>query len=177
MRSRTPVTIAVGTASLVIAALGGVLLGLGVFTFEYARGASYLSSDPKACANCHIMWPQYLSWERSSHHAVAGCADCHLPRHGIQKWIAKAENGYLHSRAFTLQNFHEPIQITPKNSAILQTNCLDCHGDLTHDAGAGGWADLRCVHCHSTVGHGERAAVGGPLRDDEYGSEVVDVRE
>ena len=33
----------------------GVLLGIGATTFEYAEGLSYLSTDPKACANCHIM--------------------------------------------------------------------------------------------------------------------------
>jgi len=44
--------------SVVFAALG-VLLGIGGTTFNYAEGLSYLSTDPAACANCHIMQPQY----------------------------------------------------------------------------------------------------------------------
>jgi cytochrome c nitrite reductase small subunit len=33
----------------------GVVIGLGGYTFLYARGASYLTDHPAACANCHIM--------------------------------------------------------------------------------------------------------------------------
>jgi len=39
----------------ILAAGVGVLLGIGLVTFVYAEGASYLSTDPAACANCHIM--------------------------------------------------------------------------------------------------------------------------
>ena len=31
----------------------GILAGIGVVTFVYAEGTSYLSTDPAACANCH----------------------------------------------------------------------------------------------------------------------------
>jgi len=43
----------------------GVLLGLGGTTFDYAEGLSYLSTDPAACANCHIMQPQYDAWHKA----------------------------------------------------------------------------------------------------------------
>jgi cytochrome c nitrite reductase small subunit len=138
-------------AALVVMSLGAVL-GLGAFTFHYARGTSYFSADPAACANCHIMLPEYDSWQKSSHHAVASCIDCHLPSDFVGKYLAKAENGYFHSKAFTLQDFHEPISIKPKNAAILQAQCLHCHADLVHDMT--GQNDLRCVHCHDSVGHG-----------------------
>ena len=72
-----------------------------------------------ACINCHIMQPQFDSWQKASHHTFATCVDCHLPHDFVGKYIAKAENGYLHSRAFTLQDFAEPIRITAKNSRIL----------------------------------------------------------
>jgi hypothetical protein len=39
--------------ALAVAVLVGVAFGLGAFTFVYARGASYLTNDPAACANCH----------------------------------------------------------------------------------------------------------------------------
>lgn len=144
----------------------GVLAGVGAVTFGYAEGLSYLSTDPAACANCHIMNPQYASWQKASHHTVATCVDCHLPHDFVGKYIAKAENGWNHSRAFTLQDFHEPIQINQKNSEILQRNCLECHGEYTSVQAAGGPdAAPRCVRCHATVGHGVRAGLGGPLRE------------
>ena len=101
-----------------IAVLIGVLSGVGLFTFQYAEGFSYFSIDPRACVNCHIMQPQFDSWQKASHHAVATCVGCHLPQSGLSKWLAKADNGYRHSRAFTLQDFHEPIMITDEQRMI-----------------------------------------------------------
>jgi cytochrome c nitrite reductase small subunit len=148
---------------LALAVAIGLLAGIGGFTFLYAQGLSYMSSDPKACVNCHIMRPQYDSWEKSSHHAVATCADCHLPHQFVGKWMAKAENGFNHSKAFTFQDFHEPIMITPKNARILQSSCLHCHADVVHAqiaAGPSTRGEPECVHCHATVGHGARTGLG-----------------
>ncbi len=153
-----------------VAIAAGILLGLGAFTFQYAEGLSYLSADPRACVNCHIMQPQYDSWQKSSHHAVAVCVDCHLPHDFIGKYLAKAENGYHHSKGFTFQDFQEPIMIKGKNARILQENCVACHADMTHDmlsAGGGDRAAVECVHCHRAVGHGEAAGLGGPPRPGE----------
>jgi len=149
---------------VMLAVLTGIAAGIGGYTLVYAEGFSYASSDSKVCANCHIMNSQYDSWQKSSHHAAAGCVDCHLPRDFIGKWTAKALNGYHHSKAFTFQDFDEPIAIKPGNSRILQENCLGCHGDLVHDAAAetGRTGEFTCVHCHQSVGHGDRAALGGP---------------
>jgi nitrate/TMAO reductase-like tetraheme cytochrome c subunit len=41
-----------------ITALGvavGLVVGVGAYTFIYAKGGSYLTDNPAACANCHIM--------------------------------------------------------------------------------------------------------------------------
>ncbi|CAM2010751.1 cytochrome c nitrite reductase small subunit [Acanthopleuribacter pedis] len=154
---------------LVTVFVAGTSLGIGVATFEYAEGTSYFSKDPEACVNCHIMRPQYDSWLKSSHRSAATCVDCHLPHEGLAKYLAKAENGWNHSKAFTLQNFKEPIQINEKNSRTLQQNCLSCHAALTHgmtasqafpDAEAPKPGQFSCVHCHQDVGHGERATMG-----------------
>lgn len=153
-----------GRAALVLAVLFGAGLGVGGFTFHYAEGASYLSTDPRACVNCHIMRPQYDAWQKASHHTVATCVDCHIPASGLGKWIAKATNGYHHSKGFTLQDFAEPIRISTGNAEILQANCLRCHADLLHDQVAGATTAkdaIRCVHCHRGVGHGETAGLGG----------------
>lgn len=135
----------------------GVFLGVSGYTFHYAKGTSYLSNDPKTCVNCHIMQEQYDSWQKSSHHAVASCNDCHVPHELVPKWLAKMENGYHHSKAFTLQDFHEPIRIKAKNSRILRNNCMSCHADIV--SGMVGVhkdrdASVSCVKCHDNVGHG-----------------------
>ena len=145
---------------LIIAVLVGALGGLGLFTFRYGEGLSYFSTDPRACVNCHIMREQYGSWQHASHHTVATCVQCHLPHATVPKLVAKAENGFNHSRAFTLQNFPEPIRITPKNAAILQENCLACHrnlvAELVHGSSSTDADAVQCVHCHRGVGHGAR---------------------
>ena len=147
-------------ASMVIAILLGLLGGIGGFTFLYAEGLSYMSDDPKVCVNCHIMNPQYDAWQKASHHNVATCVDCHLPHGFVLKYLAKGENGFHHSAAFTLQNFHEPIMMTPKNARILQGTCVSCHGALMHDQLAVGGEEVRCVHCHRNVGHGPMTGMG-----------------
>lgn len=135
----------------------GALLGLGGYTVHYAEGLSYLSSDPRACVNCHIMRDPYDSWRKSTHHAVARCVDCHLPHDFIGKYKAKIRNGYFHSKGFTLQDFPEPIRITPPNAAILHRNCVECHESLVSGiltAHGPHPEEVSCVRCHRTVGHG-----------------------
>ena len=147
----------------ILAALIGVCFGAGLFTFHYGEGLSYFSKDPAACVNCHIMRPQYDSWQKASHHNVATCVDCHLPHTFVEKWIAKAENGFWHSKGFTLQDFHEPIFLRDKNKRILGDNCLVCHGDLASeilkDDSKHGVSN-NCVHCHKSGGHGDSVGMG-----------------
>ncbi len=136
----------------------GILGGAGAYTAYYANATSYLSNEPEACVNCHIMREVYDSWQKAPHHAVAVCNDCHLPHDFLGKWVAKAENGFNHSKAFTLQNFHEPIRIHAKNTAILERNCQDCHADTVHQMTTEVRQDdsLGCLHCHADIGHGPR---------------------
>ena len=144
---------------IVSAVACGAMLGLGAFTFQYAEGLSYFSTDPRACKNCHIMNDEFDSWTKGPHHASARCIDCHLPHDFVRKYLAKADNGYRHSKGFTFQDFHEPILIKPHNAAILQENCLFCHADFVHDIVRGSTTAedaVACVHCHRGVGHGAR---------------------
>ncbi|HLP43341.1 MAG TPA: cytochrome c nitrite reductase small subunit [Fibrobacteria bacterium] len=147
-----------GKSFLLVAAVYlGATFALGCYTFIYAKGASYLSNDPRACVNCHIMREHYAGWQKSSHHAVASCNDCHIPHQFLSKWLVKAENGFWHSKGFTMQNFHEPIRIRPKNRKVLQANCLGCHGAIVNEISAHPGDPRRmldCMHCHRSVGHG-----------------------
>lgn len=141
-----------------LAVMLGILGGVGAFTFGYGKGWSYLSNDPNGCANCHVMQDHFDSWQKSSHRHVAVCNDCHLPHHPIGKWVVKGDNGFFHSLAFTLENFHDPIQIKPRNRRVTQGTCIHCHADFVHELSIGGPdGELpSCVHCHSDVGHALR---------------------
>jgi hypothetical protein len=69
---------------LIILGVGlGLAVGVGVYTFWYGKGYSYMSNDPNACANCHIMNDQYSGWLKSSHRSVATCNDCHTPHNFV----------------------------------------------------------------------------------------------
>ena len=101
------------------------------------------------------MRDNFDSWTHSSHHAVAVCNDCHTPHDFIGKYYVKARNGWHHSKAFTLQDFHEPIQITPFNRAVTQDACRSCHADIVAaiDSHAAGEDGLDCIRCHRSEGN------------------------
>ena len=142
---------------LVLAVLAGMLLGLGAYTFVYAKGYSYLTNDPAACANCHVMRDHYDAWTRASHRSVAACNDCHTPPGLVPKYITKARNGFWHSFYFTTGGYRDPIRITPRNHQVTELACRTCHEEMTSsiDPGHSASADrgLSCIRCHSTVGH------------------------
>ena len=160
--------IALAGSLLGVAALGGLVGTFGGaigYTAEYAQATSYLSDSPSACINCHIMNDQFNSWSSSPHHAYATCNDCHVPHDSlIHKYFVKAEHGYRHSKGFTFQDFHEPIQITPASRDVVIDNCVRCHDAMTHEirfatrdhtgntTGSSGGVD--CIRCHASVAHG-----------------------
>ena len=151
--------------AIVAAVIFGALVGLAGYTFVYARGYSYLSNDPGACANCHVMREQLDGWVKSSHRSVAVCNDCHTPHDLIGKYATKIRNGFWHSFYFTTGTFDEPIRILPRDREITEQNCLRCHEDIVQAMGApahAGERDLSCIRCHSSVGHMELGAVSNP---------------
>lgn len=138
-----------------IALVVGAAVGIGTYTFAYAKGASYLTNDPNACANCHVMREHLDAWIKSSHRSVATCNDCHTPPGVVPKYFTKAEHGFFHSLAFTTGNFHEPIEIKERSRRVTEGACRKCHQDIVHDIEAVKTAEgaLSCIRCHSNVGH------------------------
>jgi cytochrome c nitrite reductase small subunit len=142
-------------APILLAVLLGSLIGIGLFTFGYARGASYLTDDPQACANCHVMQDQFRSWMKSSHGKAAVCNDCHTPPGFAAKYATKALNGFLHSLAFTTGHFPDEIQITGRNYRVTESACLKCHEEMVLGIRGtrGHGQDISCTKCHLDVGH------------------------
>lgn len=132
----------------------GLVVGLGMYTFVYAKGYSYLTNDPRACANCHVMQEHYDGWIKSSHRTAAVCNDCHTPHNFLGKYATKALNGFFHSFAFTSGRFPDVIQITTRNDRVTEGACRDCHAELTTSITSGiHTGDIACVRCHFNVGH------------------------
>lgn len=142
-------------AWVMLAGVAGGVFGLGVFTFAYGRGFSYMSDDPRACVNCHVMRDVFEGWNHGSHKSVAKCNDCHLPHNNIiSKYAVKSLNGWHHSSAFTTGHFDEPIRIKKLNRKVAQHNCIRCHGEMTdlisHSESP---EPTDCLRCHTGVGH------------------------
>jgi cytochrome c nitrite reductase small subunit len=142
-------------AAIVLGAAIGLPIGIGGYTFGYARGASYLTNDPAACANCHVMQEYFDAWTHSSHRSVAVCNDCHTPAGLVGKYASKASNGFWHSFAFTSGRFPDPLRIKPHNREIAEKACRKCHAEIVQ-AIEGPHATPReqsCIRCHGAVGH------------------------
>lgn len=143
--------------------LTGVLIGLGALTLYVGNATSYLSDDPRACMNCHVMAPQYATWERSSHARVTVCNDCHVPHNNIfNKFLFKAMDGTRHSFMFTFRMEPQVIRIHDAGTAVVQQNCIRCHSFLTQNTKEKFVSlDLRnhgegklCWECHRETPHG-----------------------
>jgi cytochrome c nitrite reductase small subunit len=143
-------------APLALGILAGVCLGVGAYTFGYARGYSYLTDDPGACANCHIMREQVAGWRKGSHRKAAVCNDCHTPLGVVPKYGVKALNGFFHSLAFTSGRFPDQIEITKFDAQVAESACMKCHAEITSEirgARGHGREPVGCIRCHRRVGH------------------------
>ena len=141
------------TAGLGLVFSLGAVLGLGLYTLVYAKGYSYLSNNPAACANCHVMTQYYDAWIKGPHHKAATCNDCHTPHDPIGKYSTKAANGFAHSLAFTRGGFPDSIEIKARSRQVTEHACRQCHAAMV-DAIAGPHAEgLSCIRCHADAGH------------------------
>ncbi|HSP87923.1 MAG TPA: cytochrome c nitrite reductase small subunit, partial [Ignavibacteriaceae bacterium] len=142
----------------------GFLIGFGLLIFRISNASSYLSNDPRACINCHVMTTQFASWQRSSHARVATCNDCHVPHDNfISTYAFKASDGTRHAFMFTFRLEPQVIQIKQAGANVVQENCLRCHGDRVHQTYLSRPINLEereegvgkfCWDCHRETPHG-----------------------
>lgn len=130
----------------------GIFLGVGIYTFIYSKGYSYLSDDPKACVNCHIMRDNFDTWFTASHRNVT-CNGCHTPHNIVNKYIVKGENGFNHSLAFTL-GAPDVIKIKSRSADVVENNCIRCHQNMITSVFMQRDENRqRCFSCHRKAGH------------------------
>ena len=139
------------------------MLGIGLFIMKEGEVFSYLSDDPQACVNCHVMTPVYNSWMHSSHREVTNCNSCHVPHDNVfKKYAFKAMDGLYHSAIFTLRAEPEVIHMREPSADVVQANCIRCHVNQVTDVKFTSWlddhvenrTDRKCWSCHKTVPHG-----------------------
>lgn len=137
--------------TIIPVALLGMLLGLSAYTFYYARGYSYLSNNPDACVNCHVMRDKFDAWQVSPHR-FALCNDCHVPHNFAGKYATKMEHGMRHSYVFTFGN-PQVIRLKKSGESIVEENCVRCHATAVSGIFHGGNGSRRCFDCHKGMGH------------------------
>lgn len=141
----------------------GILCGLGILVLRVANATSYLSDRPEACMNCHVMAPQYATWQRGSHGRATVCNDCHVPHDNvISKLAFKTKDGLRHSFVFTFRLEPQVIRVKEAGIAVIQENCKRCHSPLVDrvalynvggESAQHGEGKL-CWECHRETPHG-----------------------
>lgn len=140
-----------------------VIFGISGLLFYISNAPSYLSDKPETCVNCHIMAPQYATWQHSSHRETAHCNDCHVPHNNaVNKYYFKAKDGLRHATVFTLRNEPQVIFIKHEGQEVVQDNCVRCHKELITDSKLlritdhyhHERTDKKCWDCHREVPHG-----------------------
>lgn len=140
----------------------GVVAGSGLYVARISNATSYLSDEPEACINCHIMKPYYASWQHSSHARVATCNDCHVPHEStFAKYAYKAKDGMRHSTIFTLRMEPQVLRATTEAQHVIQNNCMRCHGNLLSEVNGfkGHQPDRQCIECHRETPHGRTTSL------------------
>lgn len=152
------------TQKIILLVICGVIFGGGLYFMYLLRVHTYLTDDPKACINCHIMTPYYATWMHSSHGRNTTCNDCHVPHENvIKKYAFKGMDGMKHLFAFVTKNEPQVPQAQKKSSQVIMNNCIRCHTDLNCQLVKAGKVDYMmtkegngkaCWDCHRGVPHG-----------------------
>lgn len=123
-----------------------------VFLFIIYHGTVAQASRPELCKICHMMNPEFYSWQASSHEKVP-CLSCHEPRNAANQ---------LKTLYYTITNtYPAPIKAI---KVIPDRKCEQCHkmnertitpsGDLIVPHSVHKEKKVACVKCHKGVAHG-----------------------
>lgn len=143
--------------------LAGVALGMALLLVRIANAGSYLSDEPRACVNCHVMTDAYASWQRGSHARVAVCVDCHVP-HGslLAKYAYKAQDGMKHSYVFTARGEPQVLDLSERAVPVVRENCVRCHAEQLMMVRLASSLERPCWACHEGVHGSVRSLSASP---------------
>ena len=148
---------------IVLSICAGAILGLAGYIAYASNVTSYLTNDPSACTNCHVMSSYYATWSHSSHATRATCNDCHVPHPSvIAKYYFKAKDGLYHAAVFTAHAEPQVLRPRTASATVIMNNCIRCHTQLNTEfvkTGMVSYVDTlngngkACWTCHTQVPH------------------------
>ncbi|MDO6472572.1 cytochrome c nitrite reductase small subunit [Maribacter sp. 1_MG-2023] len=139
------------------------IIGIGFFLMKEGEVLSYMSDNPQACVNCHVMTPVYNSWMHSSHREWVSCNGCHVPQNNVvNAYYFKAMDGLYHASIFTARAEPEVIFMREGSQEVVQNNCIRCHVQQVTQTKYDGFieghkenrTERQCWSCHKEVPHG-----------------------
>lgn len=125
-------------------------------------GALEVTGRPQVCSQCHMMKPEFYTWQASSHKKIE-CGSCHVPP-GLVNFFKYRLSGLKELYYMATASYAAPIVIL---KPVTDDACNRCHnmatrhlspsGDLIipHDVHAR--KKVSCSKCHGGVAHGNIA--------------------
>lgn len=138
-----------------------ITIGLLIFIVTISASAIILTMSPGFCKSCHEMTPEYQTWKASSHSEI-GCTECHIPP-GIANLIIHKITAMREVYYHFSGSYERPIKM---GHEIEDSICQECHSKQRQFSVSGDliiphWRhqdnQVKCVHCHAGVSHGNIA--------------------
>lgn len=130
----------------------GALAGAFLVFLTVSDFPIYLSDSPEMCASCHVMQPEYESWEHGAHRDLK-CVECHLPHDNpVRYWAFKARDGAWDAYVYYTGKEPPVIQLKERSKKGVEANCEHCHENAVGYLEAMG-TDRWCGDCHREAIH------------------------
>ena len=150
---------------------GILITGIVLFVVMAAAGALKMTMAPSFCAKCHVMTPEYVTWEASSHARIS-CTSCHI-KPGLGNLLIHKLTASKELLLYFTDTYERPIKMSHKLSDEVCIQCHSNHRNITpsldlivpHDKHAD--KKVNCVECHMGVAHGTIAG-RGMTKDGNY---------
>jgi nitrite reductase (cytochrome c-552) len=87
--------------------MAGLIIGLGCYTFIYAKGYFYLTDDPSACADCHMPYKRVGALKISDHNVQSPVLNINRACQTCHKWSEeelKARVETIQDKTFRMRN-------------------------------------------------------------------------
>lgn len=148
-----------------------IAVGISAAMFLLMLGMTYGTSVPKFCAMCHIMKPEFATWEASSHSQVQ-CVECHVDP-GLTNALKHKVVATKELYRYVTKTYELPIKMA---ETIPDSRCLKCHSFKRKVSSSS--SDLyiphkrhydnkvSCTKCHQGVAHGKIASRGMTMGGD-----------